>query len=115
MEMAVRPPQGQLKNVMKLSNGSLGLDEETTPNEGVVNLLLLSHRLSSKVARKSAPRWISYQKWESKPLIRRTASVEWELLPCLFVKLTTPAEASNGIVLGVEDTWSATLQRGDLL
>ncbi len=30
------------------------------------------------------------QKWERKPSIRRTAPVEWELLPCHFGKLTTP-------------------------
>jgi hypothetical protein len=33
MKMAVRPPQGQLKDMMKLSNGGLRADEETTPDE----------------------------------------------------------------------------------
>ena len=33
MEMAVRPPHGQLKDVVKICDGSLGVDEETTPDE----------------------------------------------------------------------------------
>jgi len=33
MEMAVRPPQGQLEDRVKLSDGGLSADKETTPDE----------------------------------------------------------------------------------
>jgi hypothetical protein len=32
MKMAVRPPQGQLEDMVKLSEGGLSSDEETTPD-----------------------------------------------------------------------------------
>ena len=33
MQMAVRPPQGQLEDMVKLSEGGVSADEETTPDE----------------------------------------------------------------------------------
>jgi len=34
MEMAIRPPHGQLKDVMKICDGGLSVDKESTPNQG---------------------------------------------------------------------------------
>jgi hypothetical protein len=33
VQMAVRPPHDQLKDMVKISNGGLSADEETTPDE----------------------------------------------------------------------------------
>ena len=34
MEMAVRPPQNELKDMVKISDGGMRRNEETTPDQG---------------------------------------------------------------------------------
>jgi hypothetical protein len=34
MEMAVRPSHGQLKDMMKICDGGISVDEEATPDQG---------------------------------------------------------------------------------